>query len=192
MPKNSSLRRIAMRRVTEKAPDALDRLGDRLKTVGVGESDIVLSERTEAGAGDRRHALLVEQFALETAGIVPGPGNIREGVERTTRIDAAYARQAVERSDDDLAPFGEGAHHPLHRLARTLERRDPGILRRRVDAGVAVDRKPLGIGEQRLRPHAVAHAPPGHRIGLAPAVEQDQPLAQGWVLQQADMLGAVI
>src|SRR5215208_4983493 len=66
------------------------------------------------------------------------------------------------------------------------------ILRRRIDAGMTVDSKPLGVREQRLWPHAIAHSPAGHRIRLAPAVEQDHPLAQGWVLEKADMLCAVI
>ena len=38
----------------------------------------------------------------------------------------------------------------------------------------------------------LAHAPPGHGIGLAPAVEQDQPVADRFVAEQADMLAAVV
>src|SRR5215471_10965578 len=65
-------------------------------------------------------------------------------------------------------------------------------LRGGVDTRVAVDRKALGMREQDLGPHRVAEPPAGHRIGLAPAVQQDQPVAQRWIAQQADMLGGVI
>ena len=46
--------------------------------------------------------------------------------------------------------------------------------------------------KQRLRPYRITQPPPGHRIGLAPAVEQDQPVAQRRVAKKADVLGAVV
>src|SRR3954470_5450526 len=99
MPKNSAPGRIALRRVargvapgrvTEKPPDAFDRLANRLQAVGIGEPDIVFPKRAKAGAGDCRHALLVEQPALKTARIVPGTGDVRKDVERAARIGTAY------------------------------------------------------------------------------------------------------
>ena len=42
------------------------------------------------------------------------------------------------------------------------------------------------------RPDRVAEAPAGHRVGLRPAVEQDQPVADRRIGEQADMLLAVI
>src|SRR6266700_4457967 len=142
-----------MRPVAEKAPNALDRLGDRLEAVGVGEPDIILAERAKAGAGDRRHPFFVEQPALESAGVVPGPGNVGEGVEGTARLGAADPGKPVERRGDHLAALGECLDHAVDRLTRAFERGDPGILRRRVDAGMAVDREPLGVGENRLWPY---------------------------------------
>src|SRR5438477_1553440 len=183
---------IFTRKVAEKLADAFDRLANRLDAAGVGKAQVILAECPKAGAGDRRDPGLVEQLALQVAGAVAGPRDVRERVKRTARLDAADPRQRIQRRDDDFAPLGEGLDHPLDRLARAFEGGDAGPLRRRIDAGMAIDRQPLGMREQRLRPHAVAHTPAGHRIGLAPAVEQDDLLADRGIGEQADMLGAVI
>src|SRR5436190_841938 len=61
-----------------------------------------------------------------------------------------------------------------------------------VDVGVAVDREPLGIPEQRLRPYRVTQPPTCHRIGLAPPVEEDQSVAQRRIAKKTDVLGAVV
>src|SRR5262249_57779080 len=87
---------------------------------------------------------------------------------------------------------GERGNHAMHRLARPLQRRDPGELCRSVYAGVAVDREPLGRAEQRLWPYPIAQPPAGHRIGLAPPVQQDHAVADRGVAEQAGMLSAVI
>ena len=60
------------------------------------------------------------------------------------------------------------------RILRAGQRREAGILRRRVDAGPGVDRELAHVVVERLRPHRVAHPPAGHGVGLRPAVEQDQ------------------
>src|SRR5260221_11913705 len=57
---------------------------------------------------------------------------------------------------------------------------------------MAVDGETRGVGDEALGPDAVAEAPARHRIGLAPAVEQDETVADRGIGQQADMLGAVI
>src|SRR5262249_28218718 len=117
---------------------------------------------------------------------------VGEGVEGAARIDAADAGKAVKRLDYHLAPLGEGLDHLPRRLLRAGQRRDPGILRRSVDAGMAVDRE-LGCGaDQILGPDAVSQAPNGHRIGLAPAVEEDEAVAYLRIAQEAHMLGPVI
>ncbi len=67
-----------------------------------------------------------------------------------------------------------------------------GELRGGVDAGMAIDGEPLGMREQRFGPDAITQPPAGHRIGLAPAVEQDDAVAQAWIGEQAHMPGAVI
>src|SRR5207248_10653129 len=137
------------------------------------EAQVILSESAEARARDRRDPGLVEELALQLAGAVAGPGDIRKGIERAARIDAADARQGIQRRNDDLAPLRKRLDHALNRVPRAFERRDSGPLRRGIDAGMTVDREPLGMREERFRPDAVTHAPAGHRIRLAPAVEQD-------------------
>ena len=71
----------------------------------------------------------------------------------------------------------EGGAHGLDRVLRAFQRRNPGELGAGVDAGMAVDRQTLGDIDPGLRPHAVAEPPAGHGIGLGPAVEQDQAIA---------------
>ena len=129
---NFAFCRVLARQVAEKAPDALDRLGDRLEAVGIREADIVLAEGAETGAGDRRHPGVIEQLALKAAGVEPGPGNIGKGVERAARLGTADARQAVQRRDDDLAPSAK-ARTMRATGSRDLQRGDPGKLRRRIE-----------------------------------------------------------
>ena len=62
-------------------------------------------------------------------------------------------------------------------VLRPLKGCDAGELCRRVDAGVAVDREADDLLDQRVGPHREAKPPTGHRIGLGPAIEQDQPVA---------------
>ena len=79
-----------------------------------------------------------------------------------------------------------------HGILRPGQSGDAGILRRRVDAGVQIDRQLAGIVIKLARPDGIAQAPAGHGIGLGPAIEQDQPVADGRVIQQGDMLLPVI
>src|SRR5271154_3227363 len=134
-----------MRQIAEKSPNPLDRLAKSLEAVGVRDSDIVLAEGTKTGAGDRRDPGLVEQLGLQGFCVVAGAGHVGKGIERAAGIGAAYARQRVERLYHHLAALGKGAHHALDRLAWSLQRRDHGELRRRVDAGMAVYCPPLGM-----------------------------------------------
>ena len=78
------------------------------------------------------------------------------------------------------------------RVLRPFERGDAGVLRRRVDAGVAVDREPHDVLDQRLRPHREAEPPAGHGVGLGPAVEQDQPVADLGIAQEALVLAPAV
>src|SRR6266446_9319044 len=192
LPNFYSFGHISDRQVAEKLADPLDRLHDRLAAVGVGKAQIALAKLTKARTGHSRDPGLVEQLALESAGIKTRAAYIGERVERAARLRAAKPGQAVERRDDRLAALGEGGDHSAHRLARALQRRDPGKLGGGVDAGMAIDREPLGRAEQCLGPHPIAQPPAGHRIGLAPPVEQDHTVADGWVAEQAAMFGAVI
>src|SRR5437764_15211196 len=61
---------LAARQVAEEVADALDRLGDRLQAIGVGKPDVVIAERAEAGAGDRRQPGPREKFPLGAADVV--------------------------------------------------------------------------------------------------------------------------
>src|SRR5207247_10383721 len=114
----------------------------------------------------------VEELALQGAGVEPGACHIGEGIERAAWLGAAKPGQAVEGRDDRRTALGEGGDHAADRLTRALQRRDPGKLGGGVDAGMAVDRESLGRAEQCPGPYPVAQAPSGHRISLAPPVEQ--------------------
>src|SRR5438045_7807297 len=114
--KSGRLCLIFTRKVAKKLADAFDRLANRLDAAGVGKAQVILAECPEAGAGDRRDPGLVEQLALQVAGAVAGPRDVRERVKRTARLDAADPRQRIQRRDDDLAPLGEGLDSALARL----------------------------------------------------------------------------
>src|SRR6516162_7676380 len=191
-PKFCSSRGISGRQIAEQLADPLDRLADRLAAVGIRKAQIAFAELAEAGACDRRHPGFFQELCLQCPGVEPGTGHVGESVERATRLHAAKPRQAIERRNDHFAALGKRSHHAMDRLARTLQRGDAGELGGRVDAGMAVDREPLGRAEQRLWPDPIAEPPAGHRIGLAPPVEQNHPVADRGVAEQADMLGAII
>jgi hypothetical protein len=55
-----------------------------------------------------------------------------------------------------------------------------------------IDRQLAGKVVELARPHRIAQPPAGHGIGLGPAIEQDQPVADRGIRQQADMRLAVI
>ena len=86
----------------------------------------------------------------------------------------------------------EGLDHRRDVVLRAFERFDAGPLRGGVDAGVAVDAEADGVADDRRRPDAVAEAPAGHRVGLAPAVEQDEAVADLGVVEHGDVLAAVV
>ena len=52
---------------------------------------------------------------------------------------------------------------------------------------MAVDRQAFGRIHPGLRPDAVAEAPAGHGVGLGPAVEQDEAIADRFIAKQAAM-----
>src|SRR5260370_27950672 len=99
-PGNAQLLAVAsvprgVRQIAEEVADPIDRLGDRLKAVGIGEADIILAERAKAGPGYRRHPGLVEQPALKAASIMAGAGDVGEGVERAAGPGTADSGRAV-------------------------------------------------------------------------------------------------
>ena len=77
-------------------------------------------------------------------------------------------------------------------VLRAGERGKPGILRRRIDAGIKVHRELARIVVKLARPHRIAEPPAGHGVGFRPAVEQDQPVADRRIGQQAHVRLAVI
>src|SRR5690242_14973892 len=163
----------ARRQIAEIIPNSANSLADSLSAVGVGEPQIALAIFAKAGAGDRCHAGLFEQMRLQCTRVVTGPADVGEGIEGTPGLLTAKARQPVQRLDDHLAPLGKFRDHAVYRLARPGQRGNPGVLCGGVDAGMTVDREPLGVPKQRLGPYRITQPPAGHRVGLAPAVEQD-------------------
>ena len=85
---------LLLGQVAEKIADPRDRLVDGVEAVGVGEAEIALAMRAEAGAGDGRDAGLFEQLRSGTCGVEAGAGDVGEGVEGAARIGAAEAGQA--------------------------------------------------------------------------------------------------
>ena len=96
---------------------------------------------------------------------------------------------AVDHDRPALVEFGD---HGGDRILRAGERREPGVLRRRVDARPGVDGELADVVVETLRPHRIAHAPPGHGVGLRPAVEQDQPVADLGIGEQRDVREPVV
>src|SRR4029077_7236238 len=134
LPNFYSFGHISGRQVAEKLADPLDRLDDCLAAVGIGKAQIVFAKLTKARTGHSRDTGLVEQLALERAGIKTRAAYIGERVERAARPRAAKPGQAVERRDDHFAALGKGGDHAVDRLARALQCGDAGKLGGRVDA----------------------------------------------------------
>ena len=78
------------------------------------------------------------------------------------------------------------------RVLRTFKRRDPGELRRCIDAGIGVDGQLARDVAPRLRPHGIAEPPSGHRVRVRPAVEQNEPVPNLRIVEQRLMREAVI
>ena len=102
------------------------------------------------------------------------PRDVREGVERATRLDARDPGNRVQRRHEVVATAAELGHHRGDRVLRALERRHAGELderrhaRRRVDdqAGQRIDE----IGGN----GGVPEPPARHRERLREPVEQDR------------------
>src|ERR1700730_5946183 len=132
LPNFYSFGHISGWQVADKLTDPLDRLHDRLTAVGIGKAQIVFAKLTKARTGYRRDPGLVEQLALESAGIKTRAAYIGERVERAARPRAAKPGQAVERRDDRLAALGEGGGHSAPPAAGAPPgRRSRGIGRQR-------------------------------------------------------------
>ena len=105
----------------------------------------------------------------------PGPGNVRECVERPVRQRAADPGNRVQPGDDHVAPPPELRQHGGHPVLRPLQRGDGRVLAERRGAGDRVDRQPRHRLHERRREHAEAQPPARHRVRLRPAVEQHRP-----------------
>src|SRR5438552_19098379 len=95
LPNFYSFGHISGRQVAETLADPLDRLHDRLAAVGVGKAQIALAELTEAGAGYCRDPRLVEQLALQGAGLQTGLRHLGQSADRPARPRTATHGQAV-------------------------------------------------------------------------------------------------
>ncbi len=165
---------------------------DVLGRVGVAQPHIALRQDAEVGTADDGDAGIFEQRRRQRLGLPARALDVGECVERALRGRATDARQAVQALDHDFAPAVELRDHPRHLVLRTLQRGKPGILRRRVDAGMQVDRELARIVVELAGPNRVAQPPAGHGIGLRPAIEQDQPVADRRIGEQAHVGLAVI
>src|SRR4029077_19962600 len=103
------LRGVRARQISQKSADTLDRLVQVLEAVGVRNADVILAERAKAGAGDRRDSGAVQKLGLQCLAVEACAGDVGERVKGAARVGAAYPRQAVQRGDHHLAPFGESA-----------------------------------------------------------------------------------
>src|SRR6185312_5407816 len=134
----SSLRRFAVR---QKLAHASERLQDVLGRIGVRQPQVALAENAEIGPADDGDAGLVEQRRGERLGLPAGALDVGEGVERALGRGARDAGQFVQPLDHHFAPPVELGDHLGHFVLRPLERRQAGKLRRRVDAGIQIDRQ---------------------------------------------------
>ena len=100
--------------------------------------------------------------------------------------------EPVEAFDHDLPPLVELGDHGRDRILRAGERGKPGILRRSIDAGMQIDRELARVVVELARPYRIAEPPAGHGVGLRPAIEQNKPIADRRILQQADVGLAVV
>src|SRR4051794_20726297 len=87
-------------RIAEKPPDTLDRLAELRQRACIRKAQIALAMGTKTGPGDGCHPGFVEKPRLQSLGVEASPRDIGKGIEGAARIDAAEARQPVERGDD--------------------------------------------------------------------------------------------
>ena len=156
---------------------AVERLQDVLGRVGVGQSHIAFAKYAEIRPADDGNAGIFQQRRGERLRLPAGALDVGKSIERAFRRRAGDAGQFVQALDHDFPPLVELGDHLAHFVLRAFERREPGILCRGVDAGMQIDRKLARIVVELAWPHRVAEPPAGHGIGLRPAVEQDQPVA---------------
>src|SRR5208283_3227089 len=102
-------------------PDVLDR-------VRVGEPQETLAPVAETGAGQGRHPGLLQQPGLQIGRGLAGLGDVREGVERALRLEAADAGNVVEAGHDDVPAAPELGHHLIDRIPRALQGGNRGVL----------------------------------------------------------------
>ena len=122
----------------------------------------------------------------------PGPGDVREDVERAARPAAFDAGDRVEAVDDQVAPRPELDDHRVDVVLLPDQRLDRADLGERRDAADRVDDQ-LAVGlDQRLGHDRVAHPPAGHRERLGEPVEDDRPLGHPGQRGDRDVLGAVV
>src|SRR5690606_37784504 len=97
------------------------------------------------------------------------------------------ARKPVEGGRHLAAALVERGNHAGDRILGAGEGGDAGELRRRVNAGVGIDGEPGRALDQGRRPDAVAETPAGHGVAFAPAFEQDDPVAEILVGEEANV-----
>ena len=177
------------------ASDSADPLQGRpqvLARVGVAEAEIPLTVNTEGGAGETAHAGVVEQVIGDLGARAAEGRHVRECVEGAVGHPTGDPRNGVQpvhhqgAARDELAAIGIGL------FLRPGERLDGAVLRERVRARHAVDHQAAERRDEPLRQHAVAHAPSGHREGLAEAVQRDRSLRHAGQGRDAERLALVL
>ena len=171
---------------------AVQRLENILRRIGVGDAQIPFSQYAEIRAADQGDAGFTEQRVGQGLGLPAGLADIREGIEGALGRDARNPGQLVQAFHHDFPALVEFGHHFQHRLLRPGQRGDAGKLGGRIDAGIEVDRQLAGLVIEFARPYRIAQPPAGHGKGLGPAIEQDQPVADGRIAEHADMRFAII
>ena len=132
--------------------------------------------RPNDAAGEERDARLVEQPVGELVGSERQLGDVREGVEGTARLDAANARDLVQRGHEVVAAPAELGHHRGDGVLRPLERCDARELGERRHARGRVHDQAHERIDELLRHGRVAHPPAGHGERLREAVEHERAL----------------
>src|SRR5262245_4591253 len=178
--------------IPQQRSETADGLTDVLHGIGVGKANVAFAVDAKAGAGNSGHAGCFQHLVLQVLGAHAGAGDIREHVEGAAGIETADPRQLIEQRHDGTAALVEGRHHLMHLILRSFQGCDAGVLRRGIDAGVAVDAQAHHVVDERRRPNRKAEAPTGHGVGLGPAVEQDQPIADFGVAQKALVLAPAV
>ena len=160
-------------------------LADVVLADGVGQTHVFGSaERRAVHDGDER---LFEQQVAEIRGVVYDPavarlseraGHVHHDVERALRLVARSVRHLVYKPDDELSAAVERRLHRAQEFvaAAVGQRDERSVLR----YGVGVGSRVALYGAHCLR-HAdgsggEAHAPAGHRIGLAQTRADDRAL----------------